>query len=190
MIRRAAVCGVALVLTLGCGGLTEHDRNTGKVQSALNEDPGTTSLKFHSASSGADIELRSVTPMGQADPIYMKYDGIEGESQDGKNKSFALFQGDILGGDSVHTSAAMAPLTAVLLGLATIEQFTTVTGLELKPVQLQPATDPPTEQTALNFARLAVTYAQQKDGDDAAALASRWVAEIGSCWKCPPPKGL
>src|SRR5262249_32545999 len=122
-------------------------------------------------------------------PIYMKYDGIEGESQTGKSK-LALFLGDILGGDAVHTSAAMAPLTAVLFGFATEEQFTSVTGLILKPVQLHHASDPPSEQIALNFAGLAVTYAQQKDGDDSGALGSRWYAEIRSCEKCPPPKGL
>jgi hypothetical protein len=189
MIHRFVVAGSVVALTLGCGGLKEPDHNSGAVASALNEDPGTTSLTFHSAASGVDIELHSVTPMGQADPIYMKYDGIVGESQT-KNKQ-AIFKGDILGSnDSVHTSAAMAPLALVVLGLASPDDFTRVTGLILKPVQLNPATDPPEESVAFNYGRIGVIYAQQKDGDDAGALANEWLAELGSCEKCPPPKGL
>src|SRR5678816_91470 len=73
MIHRYVACTV-VALMVGCGGLTEHDDSkTRAVQSALNPDPGATSLSFHSPS-GMNVEIRSVTPMGQADPIYMKYD--------------------------------------------------------------------------------------------------------------------
>jgi hypothetical protein len=196
MIHRYVACTV-VALMVGCGGLTEHDDSkTRAVQSALNPDPGATSLSFHSPS-GMNVEIRSVTPMGQADPIYMKYDGVEGEVDDGKGgnaliTSTAFFEGDIVGGDAVHTTAAIAPLAAILVGLASPDQFSQLTGLVLKPVKLQ-SSDKPIDQMAFNFVKQAFTYVNMKGGPAAGAIASQWLGGLGidPCLdSAPVPKEL
>ena len=169
---------ITFALATGC---TATETPTATVSSDINQDPGMTSLAFHSPS-GASFEIRSVTPAGQPDPIYFRFDPVGEQLPPGHQET--LFTGDIvtrdLGrADPVTTAAAMAPLAAVLVRRATTDQFTELTGLVLEPVQFRIGDDPVTTEIAVSVIQQAAGYALFKEGPVSGALANSYIANLG-----------
>jgi hypothetical protein len=157
---------------------------TSSVASAINEDPGATSMSFHSPS-GISFTIRSVTPMGQADPIYMKFEGVDGSTGDG-SKHDAMFLGDVLGAaDAVTNAAAIAPLAAMLLGVATPDQVQETTGLTYGAIQVKYVDQSPPRKTAELLVRQAAAYAALLGGTPAGVQANSWLIGLGID-PCPP----
>jgi hypothetical protein len=164
----------ALALASGCA----VDRSS-SVTSAVNTDPGETTLSFHSPS-GIDVEMRSVLPAGQPDPIYLKFGGITGEST-GIGRD-VIFRGSVEGVmDEQHYAAAIVPLTAVLLGFASMEQVQESTGLTYSVVQIQYMQQDvsPPRDVAVSLVQQAATYALLKEGPAAGSLANSYIAILG-----------
>jgi hypothetical protein len=176
MSRTTIIVSSLFAFTLGCADVAERDDHTSSVSGALNSDPGETTLSFHSPS-GIDFEIRSVTPAGQADPIYLKFGGINGETKSDSN--VILFRGDIVGAtDSLHYAAAIAPLTAVLFGLASTDQVTESTGLTYGIQEIHYASKSP-RMTSVALVQQAAAYAFLKEGPAAGALANSYLVSLG-----------
>lgn len=170
------------MLAAGCS--VDHPAS---VASAINTDPGATTLSFHSPS-GIDIEIRSVTPVGQADPIYMRFSGIDGEQ--GSAPKEALFLGGVVGAEGPEEyAAALAPLSAVLLGLATTDQVAENIGLNFTEIQIKYVPQVPPCEIAVGLVHQAAAYALLKEGPSAGALANSHIATLG-IEPCPVVKGL
>lgn len=152
---------------------------TSSVTSAVNTDPGTTSLSFHSPS-GMDIQIQSVTPTGQADPIYLKYSGITGEATNGNSKD-VMFRGDIFGAkDPEQYAAALAPLAAALLGQTSTDQVQETIGFTYGAVQIQyvDQNDTPPCEVANVLVQQAVAFAALKEGPSAGVLANSYLSSL------------
>jgi hypothetical protein len=174
--RKAPVQSVKLLLPVLAMSFGCADVETASTTSAINDDPGATTLRFHRPS-GATVEIRTAAPPGQADvSVFLMFDSIKGEST---QRGPLIFDGAIsgkVGVDPRQLSAALPSLAAVVLGLATTEQFTAVTQLTMSP--FTPPSDPPSESTSLNYARLTLNYVSLQDGA-AGALATAWLGGLG-----------
>jgi hypothetical protein len=185
------VCGL-LAFTFGCADVEQ----TSQTASAVTDDLGETSLVFRSPQ-GYQFEIRSVTPpapgSGPMETVTLSYGklGVRYQSQGDR----ATFKGSIRDPnglvDPVNATAAYPVLAAVLLGQATTDQFTSVTGLTLDATQFEIANVPPPHAIAVSLVQQTAGYVLLKDGPVAGALANSYIASLGMV-PCPGPstKGL
>ena len=182
-MTKLTIC--ALAVAAGCTTQPDAPDTTAVTSAVTDWDPAW----FHlHAPGGPDIQVQTGgggTPLGGNPNMFLKIDGITGETTDGHghHDGDALFVGKLTGGtspaDDTHAAAAVAPLTAVLLGVATTDDFTAVTGLGLDPAVLHPLGDPPPPALATAIIQQSAGYALITQGTDAGALASVWAAQFG-----------
>jgi hypothetical protein len=187
MMKHMIMTGLALA---GCA--TGAD-DTQTVASAVNTDPGATTLSFHSPT-GYSIEIRSIP---SPDDAVFAISVDPGPGNQGPAESMAILYGTISvpygAGEPERGSAGVAPLTAALFGLATLEDFTATTGFQFEPMKFEPFVAPPDRQIAVTVIQQAAAYALLKDGPAAGALASSFIANLGidPCPAAGPgPKGF